>query len=177
MQKRRIGVVGLFLAAAALVSAVALAATGAKKTNRQVVERWFEIVDGKQFDKFGEIETADLEMTVPMGPVKGTEGHVQLSRGFAAAFPNYKHTLTSCVESGEAIACEGTFAGDHTGPMAMPNGQSLPATGKHVEFGWAGMARVKNGKVASVHVYFDNLSFMTQLGVIPPPGGPKGAAR
>jgi predicted ester cyclase len=140
----------------------------AKKTNRQIIERWFEVIDAKQFDKFGEVENADMEMTTPMGVMKGTQGHVQMTKGFAAAVPNFKHTISRCLESGETIACEGKFAGDNTGPMMMPTGQSLPASNKHVEFNWAGIATVKNGKVANVRVYFDMLGFMQQIGAIPP---------
>jgi predicted ester cyclase len=145
------------------------AAQAKKESNRQVLERWFEAVDSKQTDKLAGVETADIEMKTPMGLTKGTQGHVQMTRMFAAAFPNFKHTLGRCVESGETIACEGKFTGDNTGPMAMPNGQTIPATSKHVEFEWAGMAQVKNGKVASANVYFDNMGFMQQLGLVPPP--------
>jgi predicted ester cyclase len=144
-------------------------ATGDKGPNRRVFERWFELVDSHQTDRFGEVEAADLDMKTPMGATKGSEAHVQMTKMFAAAFPNFKHTVGDCVESGERIACEGKFAGDHTGPMAMPGGPTIPATGKHVQFDWQGMARIKDGKVVSVHVSFDNLGFMQQLGLVPPP--------
>ena len=32
----------------------------------------------------------------------------------------------------------------------------------------AGMAQIKNGKVSAAHVYFDNMGFMQQLGLVPP---------
>src|SRR5262245_7997500 len=152
---------------AGLVTANAVHAK--KETKRQVIDRWFERIDSKQLDKFGEVETVDLDMKVPSGPVKGTQGHQQLTKMFATAFPNFKHTVTQCVESGDAIACEGRFAGDNTGPMMMPTGQTMPATNKHVDFEWAGVAKVKGGKVSSVHVYFDMMGFMQQLGAGPPP--------
>jgi ketosteroid isomerase-like protein len=141
-----------------------------KESNRQVIERWFETIDSKQVDKLAGVETADLEMKMPGGMVvKGSAGHAQMTKMFAAGFPNFKHTVSRCVESGETIACEGKWGGDHTGPFAMPNGQTVAATNKHVEFEWAGLATIKNGKVATVNVYFDNLGFLQQLGVIPPP--------
>ena len=97
-------------------------------------------IDSKQTDKLAGVEAADLEMKTPMGPTKGTEAHAQMTKMFAAGFPNFKHTISRCVESGDTIACEGKWAGDHTGPFAMPNGQSVPATNKHVEFEWAGFS-------------------------------------
>jgi predicted ester cyclase len=146
------------------------AAHAKKETNRQVIDRWFAAIDSKQVDKLPDVEAADIEMKVPgMPPLKGTQAHAQMTKGFATAFPNFKHTVTRCIESGDTIACEGKFGGDHTGPMMMPNGQSIPPTGKHVEFEWEGMAVIKNGKVASCDVFFDNMGFMQQLGLVPPP--------
>jgi predicted ester cyclase len=136
--------------------------------NREVIDRWFAIVDSRQTEKLASVETADFVMKMPMGTIKGVEGHTGLVKMFGTAFPNMKHTVTRCVESGETISCEGTFAGDNTGPMAMPNGKSLPASGKHVDFGWAGIATVKGGKVASVNVYFDTMALMQQIGAVPP---------
>jgi predicted ester cyclase len=133
------------------------------------MDRYFAAVDSKNLDKLAEVDAADIEMVTPMGPFKGIEGHKQLSGGFATAAPNYKHTVTRCIEQGDTISCEGTFSGDHTGPLMMPTGQSVPATGKHFEFPWLGMATVKNGKVTSVHVYFDPMVMMRQLGLVPAP--------
>ena len=59
--------------------------------------------------------------------------------------------------------------------MTMPTGQTMPPTNKHVSFDWAGLATIKGGKVTSVHVYFDNMGFMQQLGVMGAP--PKTAQR
>jgi predicted ester cyclase len=143
-------------------------AVAKKETARQVMDRFFAVVDSKQLDKLAEVDAADLEMMTPMGAFKGVEGHQQLIKGFATASPNFKHTVTRCIEQGDTISCEGTFAGDHTGPLMMPTGQALPATGKHFEFKWLGMATVKGGKVTSVHVYFDPMVMMQQLGLVPP---------
>lgn len=154
------------LAASLCLAALAVApsALSAKaKTNRQVIDRFFEVVDNKQFDKLGEVDAPDLVLVLPMGTVKGPEGHKQVLKQFAAAIPNFKHRDHRCVESGDTIACEGKFGGDHTGPMMTPDGKSIPATNKHVEFPYAGFARIKNGKVGELHVYFDMMAFMQQL--------------
>lgn len=137
------------------------------KSNREIIERWFAIVDANQVDRLGEVESPEIEMKLPFGPLKGTAAHAQLTKAFATAFPNMKHTVNRCIEAGDEIACEGSFTGDHTGPMVMMNGPTVAATNRHVAFDWAGMARIKNGKVTAVNVYFDNMGFMQQLGLIP----------
>jgi len=157
----------IVVGALAGLALVAGAAQAKKESNRQVIERWFAAVDSKNVENFAAVEAPDLDMKTPMGAFKGTAGHQQMTKGFAAAFPNFKHTVGRCVESGDTIACEGAFSGDNTGPMTMPNGKTIPATGKHVTFEFAGVAVVKNGKVAAVNVYFDNMGFMQQLGLAP----------
>jgi predicted ester cyclase len=157
------------LTALALTLLAAAPATAKKPSAKEFMERYFTAVDSKKPERIAEVDAADIEMVTPMGTFKGVQGHQQLTAGFAAAFPNFKHTVTRCIEQGENVACEGNFGGDHTGPMMLPNGQTIPATNKHVEFTWGGLATVKNGKVASVHVYFDTMAMMQQLGLIPPP--------
>jgi predicted ester cyclase len=158
------------LTALALTLLFAAPATAAKKLSaKELMEKYFAAVDSKQPERLAEVDAPDIEMVTPMGTFKGLEGHKQLTAGFAAAMPNFKHTITRCIEQGETVACEGSFGGDHTGPMMMPNGQTVPATGKHVEFKWGGLATVKNGKVSSVHVFFDTMTMMQQLGLIPAP--------
>ncbi len=164
----------LIVGFAALVLTAGIA-PAKKRTLRELMDHYFEIVDGKAFDRFAEIDAADLVMKVPLGTVRGVEGHQTMSRGFAAAMPNYKHTIGSCIESGDRISCEGTFGGDQTGPLTLPTGQVVPPTGKHVEFEWSGHARLKDGKVAEMHVYFDPGVMMQQLGLVP--SAPKTAVR
>jgi predicted ester cyclase len=157
------------LTALALTLLAAAPATAAKKLSpKEFMERYFAAIDSKKPEKLAEVDAADVEFMTPMGTFNGVAGHQQMSAGFAAAFPNFKHTVSRCIEQGETLACEGSFAGDHTGPMMMPNGQSIPATNRHVQFTWGGLATVKGGKVTSVHVYFDTMAMMQQLGLVPP---------
>jgi predicted ester cyclase len=159
---------------ATIFAVAVLASTGStiaanRQSNRQVIDRFFEVVDSKRFDRLGEVDAPTLVMTTPVGAVSGPQGHAQFVKGFATAFPNFKHTVTRCVEAGDEISCEGTFSGDHTGPMMTPDGKVIPATQKPVEIPYAAFAKVKDGKVAQLHVYFDMMGFMQQLGLIPPP--------
>lgn len=149
---------------AVAVSALGLNALAAKKlTNRQAIDRFFEVIDGKHFDRLGEVDAPDIVVTTPMGMVNGPEGHKQLLKGFATAIPNFKHSENKCVEAGDEIACQGKFGGDHTGPLMTPDGKTLPPTGKHVQFPYGGFAKIKDGKVSRLTVYFDVMGMMQQL--------------
>jgi predicted ester cyclase len=155
--------------AVALLSFGTGALAAKKQSNRQVADHFIEVVDSKKLDRLGEVDASSIMVTTPMGTVKGVEGHAQLLKGFGTAFPNFKHTTAHCLESGDEISCEGTFMGDHTGPMTTPDGKVIPATQKHVEFPFGVFGKVKDGKFAQLRIYFDMMTFMQQLGLVPPP--------
>jgi predicted ester cyclase len=136
-------------------------------TKTELIQKFFEIVDNHQIDRLPEIEAADLVMRTPMAVLHGPAGHAQMIKGFAGAFPNMKHQSARILESGDWVVAEGSFVGDHTGPMYMPTGDVIPATHKHVDFPYAMVARVVSGKLAELNVYFDNMAFLSQLGLVP----------
>ncbi len=157
------------LSALALIAMAIGCATNAdakSQSNREVVLRYFQLVDSKKTETISQAEADGMIYRLPVGAMDAS-GHTQLVKGFAAAFPNYKHTIARCVEAGDLVSCEGMFSGDHTGPLAMADGSVLPATQKHVEFPIAVFARVQNGKLVEFNGYFDLLGFLGQLGVGP----------
>jgi predicted ester cyclase len=155
--------------ALAAVLAVPALADAPKESARKTIDRFFAIVDAKAVARLAEVETPDIDMRTPQGASVGIAAHAQSIQGFAMALPNFAHTIERCVEQGAWIACEGTFRGDHKGPLHMPDGSQVPATGKHVEFPFTAIARVQDAKVASFHVYFDPTAMMRQLGLMPSP--------
>jgi predicted ester cyclase len=64
----------------------------------------------------------------------------------------------------DAAATEVVFTGTHTGPMNTPGG-AVPPTGKRVTLHSVSVLRIKDGLVASEHVYLDQLEMLTQLGL------------
>jgi predicted ester cyclase len=134
------------------------------QSNRDVMNRYFQLVDAKHPEALAEVEGSGLIYKLPLGSMDAaTHGKVLMS--FGVAFPNFKHAITRCVESGDLIACEGTFSGDQTGPLAMPDGSTLAPTKKHVEFPICAVARVQDRKFVEYDGYFDVQGFLGQLGV------------
>ncbi|MDP9150315.1 MAG: ester cyclase, partial [Myxococcota bacterium] len=64
-----------------------------------------------------------------------------------------------------------TGTGTHKGVLESPAGQ-LQATGRRARTRFAESMRVKNGKIATGRVYFDSMSLLTQLGLLPHAGIP-----
>ena len=60
-----------------------------------------------------------------------------------------------------------TFRGTNTGNLTMPDGTSIPATGKPVEVHGVEFARVRDGKLVEHNMYWDTPGIMRQLGLLP----------
>ena len=111
--------------------------------------------------------TEDATRVTPLGTFEGRAAIHEAASREKAAFPDRTMTVDVCVEQGDTIAAEWTFVGTNTGPLVMPDGTELPPTGKRIEFKGMELVQVRDGKAAVDHVYWDNMAFAGQLGVLP----------
>jgi ketosteroid isomerase-like protein len=70
------------------------------------------------------------------------------------------------VEGDAAAVAQIRVTGRHTGTLPLPDGEA-PATGSPIAFEEAGVVRVRDGRIASWHSYYDSLELARQLGVAP----------
>jgi steroid delta-isomerase-like uncharacterized protein len=116
-------------------------------------------------------EAPDIESVVPGGIIlRGPEQVVELLRVFWEALPDSKVTAENQVVSGDTVVIEGTLTGTHTGPFRSPQGD-IPASGNRVNLRYASVKRIRDERVASEHLYFDQLEFLQQIGALPPSEG------
>lgn len=66
------------------------------------------------------------------------------------------------------MVVEGRFIGTHAGPLASPDGDLEP-TGASVDLRFADIVRVEHRQIVSYHTYYDQLGFLTQLGLMDQP--------
>jgi ketosteroid isomerase-like protein len=105
--------------------------------------------------------------TPDQGTVKGREAIVAWSGEFFTAFPDARYESAHEHEAGDTAIDEGFFVGTNTGPLALPTGESIPATGKSVRVRACDIVTVKDGAVTSHRFYFDQMDFLGQLGLLP----------
>ena len=99
-------------------------------------------------------------------PIIGREAKQNMLAGYFRAFPDLKLELPLVICSGDHVVCEGTLAGTNTGPLDSPAGE-VPATGRRVSVPLAFILKVgSDGLVHEDHTYFDEASFLRQLGLL-----------
>jgi steroid delta-isomerase-like uncharacterized protein len=134
------------------------------KIAREVYERW----NARDFDGTAELMANDGEIVLVGSDTRfrGPAGAIEFSKMWADAFPDGRVEVDRSVDSGDYVCIELTGRGTHTGPLRGPGGD-IPATGRSLTLHLCDVYEIRNGKISSIHSYFDSASMLTQLGVMP----------
>ncbi|HYX85200.1 MAG TPA: nuclear transport factor 2 family protein [Gaiellales bacterium] len=125
--------------------------------------------DAREHEGFLAMQAADTTWVVPGGmELRGIEQLRGWLEPFWQGFSTSRHDLTRVFEDGNTVFAEGVWTGTNDGALQMPQG-TLPPTGRTVTFPFAIVVTgdLDRGVATSVHVYFDQLEFLGQLGQLP----------
>ncbi|MDQ3929521.1 MAG: ester cyclase [Chloroflexota bacterium] len=136
---------------------------------KAIIERYYDAFNRGDLDEAAKAFSPDVETIEPgVGTLRGAEAWKAYGASFKRAMPDARLNLKSAVEQGNMIAVEGTFTGTHTGPMMTPTGE-LPPTGRAIELPYIDVFRIENGLLVTHRVYYDQITMLSQLGLIPAP--------
>ena len=128
----------------------------------------FEYYTNQKWDQFDESHTADIVVYNADGSI--TEGlhpaHINDLKPMFVFAPDTKiekHPVK--FGNGEWTAVIGELEGTFSEPMPIGNGQTIPPTGKKFKLRMATIGHWKNGKMTEEYLFYDNLSFMKQIGL------------
>jgi steroid delta-isomerase-like uncharacterized protein len=133
---------------------------------REVSDRSTDLINAHDAEGIGALYADDGVFTDPSGEFRGREAIVQSWQGFFQAFPDMVGRDEFKAESGDTAINEWSASGTHQGPLETPEG-SIPATGKQITIRGYDVVTVRDGRITSHRAYFDQLSFMAQLGLLP----------
>ena len=106
-------------------------------------------------------------MTPALQEIHGTDDFFRFIEEFLVAVPSYQDSLSNMIADGDKVAYISTMTGRQTGPMG-----DLPASGKSFTLVNIIIQRLDNGKVVETWISWDNVAFLSQLGLMPePPAG------
>ena len=98
--------------------------------------------------------------------VEGADAIIQCLQAWKGAMPDSRGSVTNTLISGNTVVLEVTWQGTHTGPLVGLKG-TVPATGKQQTTRTSWVLNFDGGKIKASRHYFDMLSFMQQLGLLP----------
>ncbi|WP_328223810.1 ester cyclase [Streptomyces sp. NBC_00310] len=101
------------------------------------------------------------------GELQGRDAIGEYWRQMTDAVPEATFESITSYEVGDTAVDEGIYSGRNTGPLEFPDGTSLPATQKDIRIRGVDFATVRDGQITSYRLYFDQLEFLNQLGLLP----------
>ena len=133
---------------------------------REVMDRITEAAMSNDVETLKQLYAPDAVTETPdEGTLRGADAITAWLAGFAEAFPDGSWEGSQAYECGDTAIDEGFLVGTHTGPLVLPDGQSIPATGKSVRLRACDVATVQNGRATSHRFYFDQMELLQQLGL------------
>ena len=161
------------------VSVIVLAGCSPEADQRAIEERNMAVVRGAHaalaggdFDGFkAAIGPGYVRHCQAMPPglqeLEGTDEFFGFLEEFITAVPEYEDTISNMIADGDKVAYVSTMTGVQTGPLG-----DLPATGREFTLVNIIIQRLENGKIVETWVSWDNVAFLSQLGLIPPEAPP-----
>jgi ketosteroid isomerase-like protein len=134
---------------------------------RELMDRVTQAVLAGDLDTLREVYASDVVATTPdAGTLHGIDALIEWNRAFVDAFSDRDYHSERALETQECAIDQGEFIGTHTGPLQLPDGQSVPPTGKQARLRSVDIATVADGKIVRHDFYFDQLDMLTQLGLM-----------
>jgi len=133
------------------------------------VEEFYAGFTAGDFDRAFHIFAENVVTVEPaLGRAASLDVWREYDEAFKTACPDASFALRSAVQEGDRIAVEGSFRGTFTAPLRTPL-RELQPTGRSFDVEFADFFVFREGKVVEHRVYYDQVDFGVQLGIIPQP--------
>lgn len=128
-------------------------------------QTWDDIINQGNLELINNSNFTD-SITLVMSPenIVGIEAFKAYYSNFVTGFSNVEFTMVDVFGQGDKIVKHWHFKGTHSGEFF-----GMPPTGKDVDLEGTTLVEMKDGKIAKEQDFFDNLTFMQQLGIASSP--------
>ena len=166
--KRAVFITIPLLIAAILLSACNNSGKDQLAKNKELIKKFTELLNNKKFSELSSVMKSDFrrhsKATTDMPELSSLDDFIKLQKEFLSSFSDQKVTIKKIIAEGDLVAVYAIYSGINDGPLPP-----FPATNKYAELNFMGIFRIENDKIAEMWVEWDNISFLKQLGLFPPP--------
>ena len=129
----------------------------------------FNVFSGQKWDQLGKSHNKDITVHWPDGrTTKGIDAHIGDLKALFVYAPDARvkeHPVKFA--SGEWTAATGVFEGTFSRPMPIEGGKTIPPTGRSFKLTMATIGHWKDGVMDEEWLFWDNQTFMKQVGLAP----------
>ena len=136
---------------------------GVMGTGRDLWNEWETLHNKHDWAGLASFFTPDAVYVYPFGRREGPEAISVYFAGMGKAFPDINLDTSQVIDDGDIVMAEWMSRITHTRPFTMPNGRQIAATGKMLEIAGVIVARVRDGKFATMRDYYDTADLMRQI--------------
>ena len=133
------------------------------EANKTLVRAFGDAENSRDYDALNDVVAEDFSRHSAATPEVAVSSREDLKMFFAlnaATFSDYVNTIEMIVAEDDMVAVYATFAGTMDGPMG-----DIPPTGNTVEMPFMALFRIEDGLIAELWVEWDNIGFLSQLGL------------
>lgn len=128
----------------------------------------FDVFTNQKWDRLHESHSKDIIVYWPDGRrTEGIETHIEDLKAMFVFAPDTRiqeHPIK--IASGEWTSVIGVMEGTFTEPMPLPDGSSIPPTGKPFKLMMCTVGHWKDGVMIEEYLFWDNQAFMKQIGLV-----------
>lgn len=138
-----------------------------ESTTRAVTESVFDAFRAHDLDAFRDLLAEDAVLLDASTGAEhtGPDTIVDVVSVVLTALPDLNPDVQTMLVDGANAAVQVVRTGTHTGPLQLPDGTTVPPTGREVRLPEAIFLHVENGKVASMTTYVDRAVIMEEFGL------------
>ncbi|MEV7449293.1 ester cyclase [Streptomyces nigra] len=136
---------------------------------REAMDRLTAAITTADSAAIAEVYAKDAVAVTPDGgELHGRDDITAYWRQMSQAVPDGTYESVHAYEVGDTAIDEGVFHGHNTGPIQLATGETLPATHKEIRIRGVDFAKVDDeGRIVDYRLYFDEMEFLGQLGLLP----------
>ncbi|MFL6478710.1 MAG: ester cyclase [Nitrososphaera sp.] len=135
----------------------------------QLITQHYRNVSEGHIERDREIMSDDItHISATAATVRGIEAFLVFVTLFKQAFPYLQCEIRDFIEGSYTLVAEGVFIGTNTDTMVGPRGP-ITATGRRVELPFCDIWKVSNGRIVENRIYYDEVTFLSQLGLMTSP--------
>jgi hypothetical protein len=129
----------------------------------------FDVFSNQKWDRLKESHSPNVAVHWPDGHVThGIDKHIEDLKAMFVYAPDTRikqHPIK--IASGEWTSVVGVMEGTFTRPMPTGDGKSIAPTGKSFRLAMCTVSHWKDGTMDEEYLFWDNQSFMQQIGLAP----------
>jgi hypothetical protein len=136
-----------------------------------MIEQFVDPYNRKDLDALVALYHPDAELSFFMfPPQRGLDAIRAIWQWDLTAFPDGKLKILRQLTNGSTDMVEWTWTGTNLGPITLPSGETLSPTGRQATVMGMDTVEFESSLITAHRLYFQELSIMTQMGLIPSPG-------